>query len=488
MRIAFMLAVGVFLLLPGGAVGASPRESIARVTHPVLAGNQQQTLSVLARDLSGSPMSGAAITATIHYGTTAVTYHLPRTNASGESNITFRPPAGAQWRSATVDIHISNGFLQVALSTAFRRGSAPVVAAGPSLKLIARVLPAEVVAPAPAYIVVATHTARGIITPRVHVWVAARFKEGVVHLVGIADTAGVATVRLSTGTALSTQTVHIVAGAQWAGARGTSESTILVRASARSSAPVETPTLEPPTVAPTPTATPTLPPPTVAPVATPTATSVPQQEPAPLPSATPTPTLTPTPTAVPTWTPMPTWTPTPTPTATLIPTPNSTPVPASTPTPSPVAQVIVPTSTPVPSLQCPGSQDGCIQAMLSIINKTRAQHNLQAYSLDTTLSNCAYAHSVHMQQAGVISHDQFPQPDLCIGYSAGGENVGTFNSGNELQDLQSMHSQMMSEGYAPGCSGSHACNILSDIYTVVGIGIYHAPNGSTWLTEDFIKP
>jgi len=94
-RIAFMLAVGVFLLLPGGAFGASPRESIARVTHPVLAGNQQQTLSALARDLSGSPMSGATITATIQYGTTAVTYHLPRANASGESNITFRPPAGA---------------------------------------------------------------------------------------------------------------------------------------------------------------------------------------------------------------------------------------------------------------------------------------------------------------------------------------------------------------------------------------------------------
>lgn len=126
--------------------------------------------------------------------------------------------------------------------------------------------------------------------------------------------------------------------------------------------------------------------------------------------------------------------------------------------------------------------------MLSIINSTRAQHGLTPYALDGTESNCAYAHSVHMHQAGYISHDQFPQPDLCIGYSSGGENVATFNSGNELQDLQSMHNEMMSEGYSPGCTGSHACNILSNVYSIVGIGIYHAQDGSTWLTEDFVRP
>ena len=143
--------------------------------------------------------------------------------------------------------------------------------------------------------------------------------------------------------------------------------------------------------------------------------------------------------------------------------------------------------------------------MFNIINQTRAQHNLPAYSLSSVQSNgtgpCvgSYGHSVAMAKSGTIWHiapndnpsgpqnpASFPN-DLCVSHSAGGENVGAFASGNELTDLQSMHQEMMSEGYAPGCSGSHACNILSSQYVEVGIGIYES-GGETWLTEDFIRP
>ncbi len=53
-----------------------------------------------------------------------------------------------------------------------------------------------------------------------------------------------------------------------------------------------------------------------------------------------------------------------------------------------------------------------------------------------------------------------------------------------------MHQEMMNEQHDPTfCQtyDNHACNILSTKYAAIGIGIYHAPSGSTWLTEDFIR-
>lgn len=130
--------------------------------------------------------------------------------------------------------------------------------------------------------------------------------------------------------------------------------------------------------------------------------------------------------------------------------------------------------------------------MLNIINDTRAKYGLAPYTLNATQSagtaSCigSYGHSVHMAQVGYISHDQFPA-DICVSVSAAAENVGMMGSGNELQDLQGIHSEMMSEPYTPGCTGSHVCNLLSSQYRHVGIGIYYV-NNATWLTENFLNP
>jgi len=212
------------------------------------------------------------------------------------------------------------------------------------------------------------------------------------------------------------------------------------------------------------------------------------------PTTTPTPRPTSTPTSVPvvgatnTPTPRPTSTPTSVPVVGATNTP--TPRPTSTPTPRPTS-----TATSVPSTSgiCPGSQTGCVQAMLNILNNDRAQAGVAPLALSWIQSNgtssCigSYGHSVHMAAMNAISHDQFPA-DVCIPWSSVGENVGMSQSfgagGTELTDLRTIDQQMMSEPHPPGCTGNHACNILNPGYHTVGIGIDYV-NNTTWLTEDF---
>jgi Pro-kumamolisin, activation domain len=164
--------------------------------------------------------------------------------------------------------------------------------------------------------------------------------------------------------------------------------------------------------------------------------------------------------------------------------------PTATPSPTPL-----PTSTPTSTsttTSCPGSQSGCIGAMLNILNNDRAAAGSAPLALNNTETNgtgtCvgSYGHSVHMASLGAISHDQFPA-DICIAYSMAGENVGQAGYGNELTDLQKLDQSMMSEPHDPTtCSttGNHACNTINPGYHQVGIGIYYI-NNQTWLTEDF---
>jgi len=173
-----------------------------------------------------------------------------------------------------------------------------------------------------------------------------------------------------------------------------------------------------------------------------------------------------------------------------------TPTPTDTPTPTNTA---LPTTGATANANCPGSQNGCITAMLGILNGTRGQSGLAPLHLSMIqsmgTSSCvgSYGHSKDMAASGQIWHQNASYPDaswpnnMCISYSSGGENVGVMSSGNELQDLQGIHNLMMGEAHdASTCAHyvNHACNILSTQFATVGIGIYYA-NGSTWLTEDF---
>jgi uncharacterized protein YkwD len=140
--------------------------------------------------------------------------------------------------------------------------------------------------------------------------------------------------------------------------------------------------------------------------------------------------------------------------------------------------------TPAPSAAI--SPDPSQKQLLDLINASRAGSGLSPLTFSAEQSsgnaNCvgSYGHSVHMQQVGAISHDQFPQ-DICIPWSAAGENVG-YSSGSESQAIQIIHQRMMNEG--PG--GGHYQNIMSSKFTTIGIGLYYR-NGILWLTEDFVK-
>ena len=146
---------------------------------------------------------------------------------------------------------------------------------------------------------------------------------------------------------------------------------------------------------------------------------------------------------------------------------------------TPSANVPVPPSPPV-------SADAYQQQLLSLINGSRAGAGLSPLTLSAVQSagtaSCvgSYGHSVHMAQVGQISHDQFPQ-DICIPWSAAGENVGEA-SGSESAALELLHRLMMNEGP----SGGHYRNIMSSTFTTVGIGLYYT-GGILWLTEDFAR-
>lgn len=140
----------------------------------------------------------------------------------------------------------------------------------------------------------------------------------------------------------------------------------------------------------------------------------------------------------------------------------------------------------VPAPSAANTPDAYQKQLLDLINASRAGSRLSPLTFSAEQSsgdaNCigSYGHSVHMQQVGSISHDQFPQ-DICIPWSATGENVG-YSSGSESQAIQILHQGMMNEGP----SGGHYQNIMSSRFTTIGIGLYYQ-NGILWLTEDFVK-
>jgi uncharacterized protein YkwD len=153
---------------------------------------------------------------------------------------------------------------------------------------------------------------------------------------------------------------------------------------------------------------------------------------------------------------------------------------------APNGSVPTPPSNLNPPPTPPTSPNASQQQLLNLINGSRASAGLSPYTFSAVQSagtaSCvgSYGHSVHMAQVGQISHDQFPQ-DICIPWSAAGENVGEA-SGSESAAIQTLHQDMMNEGP----SGGHYQNIMSTTFTTVGIGLYYT-GGTLWLTEDFVR-
>lgn len=540
-------------LAPGVARGSDLGGVLARVAHISLRPGSLQTVSLTAKDLSGKPLVRASVSATVSYASGSARQtllSLPRTNGAGNVSFPFRVPSTARTGSARVHLDVKSGYLQESKDVTFQVAGARSTAGKPvstpeptslpakrqAFKISPRILTVTPVAPQPVWLAVTVRSTSGQTLAGVLVTALSTFAEGPVVSRGTTDATGVATLSIDTSLVHGPEHVGVHISVQFDKAKGAASAKFDVSAAAAFSTPtvvsVSTP---PPTVRTLPASSPTVQP-TSLPTATETfvsqpnpgvATSVPVTQPAtetPTPivplaaSATPTPTgavfasaPTATPTTLPTSTPLPTATPAPVPTSTpfysITSTPTWTPTPLPTatstqvaptptqPTATPIQVVPTPTqaaATPTPAADCPGTQSGCMQAALNLINATRAQYGLRPLSLNLTESNgtgsCigSYGHSVHMAQMGQISHDQFPA-DICVPYSYTGENVGEMG-GNELSAIQWIHNTMMSEPHDPAtCASStnHACNILSPSFTQVGIGLYF--DGSiTWYTTDFL--
>ncbi len=405
---------------------------------------------------------------------------------------------------------ISSGLLRQSLQTKFALSTVkvqarPTAGATKDLQVSARALPPNVVPPAPVYIVVYALN-HGAVQAGAGVRVKVTFKEGVVTLTGVTDANGVATIKVDTSKARESESVNVSASVTWHSSSSTSTTLFDTNLTSGHASPV-------PTARPADTISPGVvqaatPSPTMAPPPSPTATIGVTLSPFATPTPYPTSTPFPTPTAYPTTTPYPTATPYPTPTVYVAPTASSTntPVPTVTPVPTatslPTATVTpLPTGTSTPTPACPGSQSGCMQAMLNILNTTRASYGLYPLILNVTqsngTSNCvgSYGHSEAMAQSGEIWHTNSAYPaasfpsNICVSTSSAAENVGQFSSSSELTDLQSMNNLMMSEPHdASTCATqvNHACDILTTAFHQVGIGIYNA-SGRTWLTEDFVQ-
>lgn len=489
-----MLRLSAMALLVTVAAQIGPAKASAtstlHVMHSSLSPGHWQVVTLVARDLSGAPLRGAGARVIVQYGDRADSYRLARTNARGVSSLRFQVPGSVAGTRAVVLATVNNGYLSQTVSASFEVG-APGVRSSGGLSVIARALPPRVTPPEPLWIVVYVHSARGSVVVGAGVTATVSFASGAAHADGKTDGDGVATIRVDTAHVTGQGTVQ--AGIQVrAGKNGGAASTHFTLEAAPTATP--TPTLRPtppPTDTPAPTATTSLTPtrtPTPSPTATPTVIPASPVVPSPADTSTPTPTASPTSTSTPT--------PSPSPTATETATPSPSPTPASTPT-----------NTPVPS--CPASgadQTGCMQEVINLINQTRTVYSQQygvsepAVVLNLTqsmgTSSCAgsLGHSQAMAQSGQIWHvnASYPQAsfpnNLCVRFSTAGENVGAIGTGNELQDLKTMHSEMMNEPYSPSTCAQyddHACNIVNPNFRQAGVGIV-VSGGQTWLTEDFV--
>ena len=130
--------------------------------------------------------------------------------------------------------------------------------------------------------------------------------------------------------------------------------------------------------------------------------------------------------------------------------------------------------------------------MLVLMNRDRAAHGLYAYVENRALSRGAYIHSRKMGRTGFLTHrlrGEFILDDRIrndgITTTAWGENVGYASpQPNARGSIKVIERSMLAED--PPDDG-HRRNILSTMYSRVGIGVYVDLHGWVWVTEDFAR-
>ena len=131
------------------------------------------------------------------------------------------------------------------------------------------------------------------------------------------------------------------------------------------------------------------------------------------------------------------------------------------------------------------------QKLFDQINQDRADRGLYAYTLSATLASGARLHSWDMFHCG-FSHTCPDGESQCTrianegfaGYSDCGECIGLAGpSSPPWKNVYAVQESMINE--PP--SGWHRIHLTSQTLHRVGVGIYVAPNGWVWFTEDLVS-
>jgi uncharacterized protein YkwD len=112
---------------------------------------------------------------------------------------------------------------------------------------------------------------------------------------------------------------------------------------------------------------------------------------------------------------------------------------------------------------------------VELINASRAAEGIGQLAADPDLVSVGRSWSNQMLAAGEISHNPNFKNDVKAKWRKLGENVGVGPSVAEL------HEAFMN-------SPAHRKNIMDPAFTRVGIGLVYAPDGTIYVTEQFMEP
>lgn len=176
----------------------------------------------------------------------------------------------------------------------------------------------------------------------------------------------------------------------------------------------------------------------------------------------------------------------------VIPSQLATPTPKPTPTSPPVTipggNVEAPYGPP-PAMSAEETQ--LTQMLFAQMNTDRAARGLYAFVWNTTLAAGARLHSWNMYHCG-FSHTCPTGEDQCTrignegfaGYTDCGECIGLAGPSNPpWTNVYAVQESMINE--PP--TGWHRIHLTSTTLHRVGVGIYVAPNGWVWFTEDMVS-
>lgn len=137
-------------------------------------------------------------------------------------------------------------------------------------------------------------------------------------------------------------------------------------------------------------------------------------------------------------------------------------------------KINIPEASPLKSLE---------DQVLTLVNKERAARGLAPLKMNWEVQRCARLKSQDMINKGYFSHTSptYGSPfnmmeNFGIHFSAAGENIAY----GQTSAQQVMNAWMNSSG--------HRANILSPIYTQIGVGAAKKSNGTLYWTQMFIKP